>query len=80
MLRVSLLKTETAVEPEVAKGGVGLGDWEQVKEWLAQDPALVKKYREECEVVYLGFPPLSAQNGSLQENNLLGGQTPITAR
>lgn len=53
VLCVSLLKTETAVELEAAKGGVGLGDWEQVKEWLVQDPALVKKYREECEVAYL---------------------------
>lgn len=27
--------------------------------------------------MYLGFPPLSAQDGSLQENNLFGGQTSI---
>lgn len=51
----------------------------QVKDGLVGEPTLAKKHREEYEVVYLRFPPLPAQNGSLQENNLLGGQTSITA-
>lgn len=41
-------------------------------------PEQTKKHRaEECEVAYLGLPPLSAQDGSLQENNLLGGQASV---
>jgi len=53
-----------------------------VTERLVGDPVytLAKKYREECEVVYLGFPPLSAQDGSLQKHDLFGGQTSITER
>ena len=51
----------------------------QVKERLVGGPTLMKKHREEYEVVYLRFPPLPAQDGSLQEYNLLGGQTSVTA-
>lgn len=51
---VWLLKTKTAVELEVAKGDVGSWrDCGQVKGRLVGDPTLAKKYREECEVVYL---------------------------
>ena len=35
-------------------------DEEEVKERLVGDPSIAKKNREKCEVVYLGFPPLSA--------------------
>lgn len=53
---------------------------EQVTGRTVGDPTLAKKHREECEVVYLGFPPLPAQDGPLQENDLFGGQTSITER
>lgn len=72
---VCLRKTKTAVESEVAGGDVGFGC--MGSRWLVGDFTLAKKYMEECEVVYLGFPPLPAQHGSLQENNLFGGQTPV---
>lgn len=78
---VWLLKTKPAVELEGGKRWCWSWiDCRQVKERLVGDPTLAKTHREECEVVYLWFLPLSAQDRSLQEDDLLGGQTSIAGR
>lgn len=49
--------------------------------WInVEQPQQPRSTGRNVRFAYLGFPLLSAQDGSLQENNLFGRQTSITKR